>query len=78
MTQTELTRMKAWITKDEFGTIKLSMQEKPVKSPNILYGTKWFNRFGYCVLKSTDLPEGINPQWSDDEPIEVELKIEKV
>lgn len=27
---------------------------------------------------NSDLPEGINPQWEDDEPIEVELKIEKI
>lgn len=29
-------------------------------------------------ITKDDLPEGVNPQWLDDEPIEVELKLEKI
>lgn len=40
---------------------------------------RWRTTFDeHFVMTDSDLPEGINPQWSDDEPIEVELKIEKI
>ena len=64
--------MKVYIAKDEDGKIYL-YSGKPQRGRDawLPYG---------CVLpiKEKDLPEGVNPQWEDDEPIEIELKIEKI
>lgn len=66
--------MKAWVVKDMYGTLCLYLRWKPYKE----YGF-WKNcNDNYIVITDADIPEGINPQWSDNEPIEVELKIEMV
>lgn len=59
--------MKAWITKDEDGLIHLH-SNKPEKGRNSWYSSGW-----YHIIY--ELPEGVNPQWEDEEPIEVEFKI---
>lgn len=48
-------------------------------------GTIWACAGGVCQrgyhnfpIEETDLPESVNPQWEDDEPIKVNLKIEKI
>lgn len=61
--------MKAYIARDATGQVYLYKLE-----PNkgiIEWTSKWY-------IPITDLPEGINPQWEDDEPIKVNLKIEKI
>lgn len=66
--------MKAWVARNSDGSLYLFSDNKPTK------GTfYWFNygNFGSLTITEQDLPEGVNPQWSDDEPIEVELKIRK-
>lgn len=65
--------MKAWIARDKDGRLFMYHHlRKPYKGSSM-----WLNT---CLLEliEQDLPEGINPQWSDDEPIEVELKIERI
>lgn len=65
--------MKAWIVSDIDGEIFLYIR-KPTKGFSV-----WAPTAIDCKrIYNSDLPEGVNPQWSDDEPIEVELKIEKV
>ena len=61
---------RAWIARDEDGKAFL-YSDKPSKG---YY--KWYNSGYYFPV--TELPEGVDPQWEDEEPIEVELKIEKV
>ena len=61
--------MKAYIAKDKDGKIFL-YSNKPEK----VY-SKWFDLgFDFPV---TELLEGVNPQWSDEEPIEVIVNITK-
>lgn len=62
--------MKLWIAKDEDGKIFL-YSDKPEKEYEYWYSS------GECFLIN-ELPEGANPRWEDEEPIEVELKIKKV
>lgn len=61
--------MKLYIAKDEDGRIFL-YSNKPQKA------YEYWDALGYS-FPITELPEGANPQWEDDEPIEVELKIKK-
>lgn len=64
--------MKAWIARERSGSLCLFLQ-KPTKG-NYCWGFD----LRAILIEETDLPEGINPQWSDEEPIEVELKIERI
>ena len=61
--------MKAWIARDANGNVYL-YKRKPRKGI-----IQWGSETHFPI---TELPEGINPQWEDEEPIEVELKIEKI
>lgn len=67
--------MKAWIARDKDGETFLH-SSKPEREYEYWYSSS------YCIpitkLPVTELPEGVNPQWEDEEPIEVELKIEKI
>lgn len=66
--------MKAWIARNlRHDTLELYLS-KPIKNERVGF---WLGVDSFEVPNEI-LPEGINPQWSDDEPIEVELKIEKV
>lgn len=62
--------MKAYVARDEDGLLYV-FDSKPIKRVKVWGGNV------YILMNDSDLPEGINPQWEDDEPIEVELKIEK-
>lgn len=56
--------------------IALLYNYKPEK--DIEHGD-WFEESEeYFVLLDRELPEGINPQWEDDEPIEVEITLKKI
>lgn len=66
-----LPKIKAWITRDRNRNIVLYPFWKPKK-----YNSVWDNNKIYYVLTKTQLPEGCNPKWEDDEPIEVELTIQ--
>lgn len=63
--------MKAWVAKDEDGNIFL-YSNKPEKGYR-----KWFDFGCDHEIPITKLPEGINPQWSNEEPIEVNVNITK-
>lgn len=69
--------MKAYIARDKNGRTHCYTQ-KPHKNGD--FWTTWPDMLWYDCIKihNSDIPEGVNPQWSDDEPIEVELKIEKI
>lgn len=65
--------MKAYIARDKSGDIYMST-EKPRKGQEV-----WSALIFKAIhIYNSDLPEGINPQWEDDEPIEVELTIKKI
>lgn len=69
--------MKAWIARDFDGILHF-FTFRPRKSK---YNGKWYicpNLGADDIIKERDLPQDINPQWEDEEAIEVELKIEKV
>lgn len=65
--------MKAYIARDKDGSAYCYIG-KPYKGQDVWYSIIWR---GFHIRES-DLPEGINPQWEDDEPIEVELTIKKI
>ena len=67
--------MRAWIARDIDGEVCL-YENKPIKTDFQWMTGDEFGRY-FPVLES-DLSEGINPKWEDDEPIEVNLKIEKL
>ena len=63
--------MTGYITKDKYGTIYLFSQE-PTK-----FDDCWENEWGeYIAIHSSDLPEGIMPEWEDEEPIKVRFHLE--
>lgn len=63
--------MKAYIARDKNNELFI-YDEKPYKM-----WSAWESDACCYPMRDSGLPEGINPQWSDDEPVEVELKIEK-
>lgn len=65
--------MKVYIARDKDGIAYL-FEGKPHKESG--YWCAYDEQF--VALCDSDLPEGVNPQWEDDEPIEVELTIKKV
>ena len=66
--------MRAWVARDKSGSVYL-FNEKPEK---VWWNNTWNDEHDkWFEIKDSDLPEGIDPKWEDDEPIEVELKIEK-
>lgn len=69
--------MKAWIARDKTEEVYL-YNKQPIK----LEKTESWYANGYCFELHKPFLDvftnNINPQWSDDEPIEVELKIERV
>lgn len=66
--------MKAWIARDDDNELYI-YKKKPYKE---IWLGQWRSNEAFRLFYDFLLPEGTNPQWSDDEPIEVELKIEKV
>ena len=59
------------VAKDENGEIFI-YANKPIKR----CGDVWSSS-GFCLpITESELGEGINPKWEDDEPIEVKLKLE--
>lgn len=65
--------MRGYVARDKAGYVFL-YKNKPYKD-----STKWREDSDEFILymDSNDLPSDINPQWSDEEPIEVEINIAK-
>ena len=61
--------MLVWIARDKNGKVFI-YKDKPQKAVDLWIGLAFF--------RITDLLEDINPQWEDDEPIRVDLKIENI
>lgn len=65
--------MKAWIAKDTSDTINVFLS-KPFKA-----GSYWTTKSNWQHRQDTILaeilPKGIDPQWEDKKPIEVEIEI---
>ncbi|MCQ2311586.1 MAG: hypothetical protein MJZ64_07555 [Paludibacteraceae bacterium] len=70
--------MKAWTTRDADGAVFVNINVKPEKLEPAGIWTADNGEEDYIRISDSDLPEGINPQWSDDEPIEIKLKLERV
>lgn len=67
-------KMKAWIARDKDGTLGIyKHSEKPRK-----WKDWWVNGVYLFHIKESDLPEDVDPRWEDEEPVEVEIKIEKI
>lgn len=65
--------MDAWIARDSDGNLFI-YNEKPEKGSYCC----WWCRSNFLPIKEEDLPQGVNPSWEDEEPIEVEITINKV
>ena len=68
------TNIKAWLVREEDGKIYLYSQ-KPEKC--YIGHETWYSK-DTDPIQVKELPQGVNPQWEDKEPIEVVFKIEKV
>ena len=64
---------KAWVARDRSGGINLYL-DKPVKAE---YYPFWDTDRTFIEILESDLPSDINPQWADEEPIEVNVNITK-
>jgi hypothetical protein len=69
-------KLKRWVVRDADGVLTL-YRNKPVKYPDIGY---WDDRASlwYAFIPDGFLPLDINPQWEDEEPIEIEMTIRRV
>lgn len=69
-------KLKRWVVRDKDGDLTL-YRNKPVKYADIGY---WNDRTSlwYAFIPDGFLPFDINPQWEDEEPIEIEMTIRKV
>lgn len=70
--------MKAWVARDKNKDLLL-YTIRPHKV-NHYDGRGWWQTCGLtqCHISDESLSEDINPQWEDDEPIEVNVNITKV
>ena len=65
--------MIGYIARDKDNGLYL-YNHKPFKSN--LFGRKcWDSDFDLFKIQETDLPDGINPQWEDEEPVKVCITI---
>ena len=68
------TNIKAWLVREEDGKIYL-YSKKPEKC--YIGWETWYSS-DTDPIEVKELPEGVNPQWEDTEPIEVVFKVKKV
>ena len=66
--------MKAWVARDDNGICLFLHRPYKLRDgwANLVY-----EDYG-AHISAKELPPDINPQWEDDEPIEVEISITKV
>ena len=65
-------KIKAWVARDENDKVYLFYREKPVKKE---WGFWDSMSTDYIDIPEEKLPEGINPRWEDEEPIELDITI---
>lgn len=65
-------KIKAWLTRDEDQKVFMFFGEKPVKTDWGFWDGKIAD---YIEISEEKLPEGINPRWEDEEPIELDITI---
>lgn len=63
----------SWVAKDKNGEIFI-YANKPIKRMHGFWSSSGFS----LSITESELGEGVNPKWEDDEPIEVKLKLELV
>lgn len=70
-----LLRKDAWVTRNAEGVLVV-YADKPEKDIEV---GDWFcpDKDKYFVILDGHLPEGVNPQWDDDEPTPVLITLEK-
>ena len=66
--------MEGYVARDKDGEIDLYL-DKPAKAE---YFPFWEADGTFMEILESDLPSDINPQWKDEEPIEVEISINRV
>lgn len=69
-------KLKVWATRNPNGKTELHFHTKPIKIIDNIDYDEWFSTSGCVTIKDNILPKDINPQWTDNEPIQVQLKIE--
>ena len=68
------TNIKAWLVREEDGKIYLY-----TKKPEKCYiGRETWYSDDTDPIQVKELPQGVNPQWEDKEPIEVVFKVKKL
>lgn len=67
---------RCWVVKHKDGEVEI-FQNKPFKVPA---GGFWADNSNYWSIYVPEgfLPIGVDPQWEDEEPMEIELTIKKV
>ena len=65
-------KIKAWIVRDENDKVYLFYREKPVKTDWDFWDDELAN---FIEISEEELPEGVNPRWEDEEPIELDITI---
>lgn len=65
--------IRQWYARDKNGDVYL-YPTKPYK-----HGNFWIaERMSFMYIPDNKLPEGINPQWEDEEPVELKVIIEPI
>lgn len=70
------TNIKTWLVRNEDGSIYLHRKSK--KPEKYYIGCEMWCSDDTDPIRVKELPEGVNPQWEDKEPIEVVFKVKKV
>lgn len=65
---------RCWIVKHMDGEVEI-FQNKPFKVPA---GGFWAGKYWYIYVPEEFLPIGVDPQWEDEEPMEIEITIKRV
>lgn len=64
--------MNYFVTRDKNGTVHLH-ERKPIKG----FREWWIGGRSSLILEESELPQGVNPRWEDDEPTKVNVTITK-
>ena len=65
-------KIKAWLVRSEDNSVYMFYGEKPIKTD---WGFWDCSTADFIEIPEKRLPEGINPRWEDEEPIELDITI---